>query len=130
MPLIEIINITLLAFSVGLLALMGISYLVYRYRETIQKPLVQDPNTKMQFIPKEIKSIQKPLVTTEIKTKGVSRYQIIKTYNQSPPLEKKQNNTTDKFLVVNKNIASKNTASLRKTHSPKFIYLVTSPSNR
>ncbi|BDQ02542.1 hypothetical protein [Ignavibacterium sp.] len=125
MPLIEIINITLLAFSVGLLALMGISYLVYRYRESSNKSVKQNVNDNLKLIPKEIKEIEKPTVTTEKKSTSVSRYQIIKTYTQSVPLEKKTTNAAEKFLVVNKNISS-----LRKTHSPKFIYLVTSPSNR
>lgn len=125
MPLIEIINITLLAFSVGLLALMGISYLVYRYRETYPKPIKQNSDKNLKLIPKEIITTEKPVVAIERKTPSVSKYQIIKTYTQSRPLENRVSDTTEKFLVINKNVPA-----LRKTHSPKFIYLVTSPSNR
>ncbi|MFN3693398.1 MAG: hypothetical protein ACK4UV_00190 [Ignavibacterium sp.] len=125
MPLIEIINITLLAFSVGLLALMGISYLVYRYRESVQKPVIENSNAKEQLITKEIKTTEKQSEPAQVKNNIVLRYQIVKTYSQSIPFEKKQKIEAEKFLVVNKNIPS-----LRKTHSPKFIYLVSSPSNR
>lgn len=125
MPLIEIINITLLAFSIGLLALMGISYLIYRFRETYQSPVKQNNKTIVQLLPKEIKSTEKTQTLQDKKPLEVFRYQIIKTYTQSIPFERRSSNTTEKFLVVNKNVPS-----LRKTHSPKFIYLVTSPSNR
>ncbi len=127
MPLIEIINITLLAFSVGILALMGISYLVYRYRETSQKELTKNPikQEKVDLIPKEIKAHEKPVRTYTVTNKIISKYQIIRTYDPSVPTGKNPNHITEKFLVVN-NIS----ASSKKTHSPKFIYLVSSTSNR
>lgn len=121
MPLIEIINITLLAFSLGLLALMGISYLVYRFRDlkrnSIQSSIRQN---SIRITSNEIKVAEKQNLNPGKQTKKVSRYQLVKTYSQSQSSEPKFQ-ITDKFVVINKTAPS-----IRKTHSPKFIYLVTS----
>lgn len=125
MPLIEIINITLLAFSVGLLALMGISYLIYRYRDINYKSNDNSKQVPIKILTKEISAATNtsaPLVNKNIK--NVSRYQIVKTYSQSKVFESKTQ-TAEKFVIVNKTAPA-----LRKTHSPKFIYLVTSPANK
>lgn len=124
MPLIEIINITLLAFSVGLLALMGISYLVYRYRETSQKKVSHSEQIPVKITPKIIKVPSSVESNEKIHSKKISRYQIIKTYSQTRNLETKTP-LTEKFIVINKTAPS-----LKRTHSPKFIYLVTSTSNK
>jgi hypothetical protein len=124
LPLIEIINITLLAFSVGLLALMGISYLVYRYRETSQKKVSHSEQIPVKITPKIIKVPSSVESNEKIHSKKISRYQIIKTYSQTRNLETKTP-LTEKFIVINKTAPS-----LKRTHSPKFIYLVTSTSNK
>lgn len=124
MPLIEIINITLLAFSVGLLALMGISYLVYRYRESSQKKVSHSEQIPVKITPKVIKVPYSVESNEKLHSKKISRYQIIKTYSQTRNLETKTP-LTEKFIVINKTAPS-----LKRTHSPKFIYLVTSTSNK
>jgi len=124
LPLIEIINITLLAFSVGLLALMGISYLVYRYRESSQKKVSHSEQIPVKVTPKVIKVPYGVESNEKIHSKKISRYQIIKTYSQTRNLETKTP-LTEKFVVINKTAPS-----LKRTHSPKFIYLVTSTSNK
>lgn len=124
MPLIEIINITLLAFAVGLLALMGISYLVYRYRESNQKQASHSEQKTVKITPKEIKALNSSESDDKKSSKKVSRYQIIKTYSQARNLETKTP-ITEKFIVINKTAPS-----LKRTHSPKYIYLVTSTSNK
>jgi len=124
LPLIEIINITLLAFSVGLLALMGISYLVYRYRESNQKQASHSEQKTVKITPKEIKVLNSSESDDKKSFKKVSRYQIIKTYSQTRNLETKTP-ITEKFIVINKTAPS-----LKRTHSPKYIYLVTSTANK
>lgn len=124
MPLIEIINITLLAFSVGLLALMGISYLVYRYRESNQKQASHFEQKTVKITPKEIKVLNSSESDDKKSFKKVSRYQIIKTYSQTRNLETKTP-IIEKFIVINKTAPS-----LKRTHSPKYIYLVTSTANK
>lgn len=124
MPLIEIINITLLAFSVGLLALMGISYLVYRYRDSNYKQASYSEQNLVKIAPKEIKVQDSSESNDKKSTKKVSRYQIINTYSRTKNFQTKTP-TTEKFIVINKTAPS-----LKKTHSPKFIYLVTSTANK
>jgi hypothetical protein len=124
LPLIEIINITLLAFSVGILALMGISYLVYRYRESNQKQAGYSEQKTVKISPKEIKVLNSSVSEDKKSTKNVSRYQIIKTYSQTRNLETKTP-LTEKFIVINKTAPS-----LKRTHTPKYIYLVTSTANK
>ncbi|MBI5661375.1 MULTISPECIES: hypothetical protein [Ignavibacterium] len=114
MPLIEIINITLLAFSVGLLALMGISYLVYRYRESTNHPEIQN-----QIKPKDILITEKKVLQVEFNPDNNFRYPSDRSNLKQPHVQK------EKYSVINKNIPS-----LRKTHSPKVISLVTSSSKK
>lgn len=123
MPLIEIINITLLAFSVGLLALVVISYLIYRYRDTNYKSNNNSKQVPIRISTKEITATNPSASFVSKNTKNVPRYQIVKTYSQSKVFESKIQ-TADKFVIVNKTAPA-----LRRTHSPKFIYLVTSPAN-
>lgn len=113
MPLIEIINITLLAFSVGLLSLMGISYLVYRYKESSHQKSIYKENISFQVTPKENIKLDIQTLEDELKSKNNTAFYLAKTYFIQPTLNK------EKFSVVNKNIPS-----LKRTHSPKFIYLV------
>ena len=124
MPLIEIINITLLAFSVGLLALMGISYLVYRYRDSNYMQANYSEQNLVKITPKEIKVSDSSESNYRKSQKKVSKYQIINTYSRTKNFETKTP-TTEKFIVINKTVPS-----LKKTHSPKFIYLVTSTPNK
>lgn len=124
MPLIEIINITLLAFSVGLLALMGISYLIYRYRDSNYKQASYSEQNLVKITPKEIKVPVSSESNDKKSSKKVSRYQIINTYYQTKNFKTKTP-ATEKFIVINKTAPS-----LKKTHSPKFIYLVTSTANK
>ncbi len=125
MPLIEIINITIFAFSIGLLALIGISYLVYRYRETTKKTVDQINKSKEQLFHQDITSVESSTNSNTKKTKSIPRYQIIKTYTHSSIPENNKETTAEKFFVVNRNLPS-----IKRTHSPKTIYLVTSPSKR
>lgn len=125
MPLIEIINITILAFSIGLLALIGISYLVYRYRETTKKTVDQINKSKEQLFPQGIARVESSTNSSTKTTKSIPRYQIIKTYTHSSIPENNKETTAEKYFVVNRNLPS-----IKRTHSPKIIYLVTSPSRR
>ncbi|MGQ9797731.1 MAG: hypothetical protein ACUVRG_00315 [Ignavibacterium sp.] len=124
MPLIEIINITLLAFSVGLLALMGISYLVYRYRDSNYKQASYSKQNLVKITSKEIKVSDSSKSNNKKSPRKVSRYQIVNTYSRTKNFETKTP-ATEKFIVINKTAPS-----LKKTHSPKFIYLVTSTVNK
>lgn len=123
MPLIEIINITLFSFTLGLLALMGISYLIYRYRDFSIKPVAEATQTKKFIPPKEFKVIE---LNTSDQLKSIekkSKYQIIKSLSQE--IQASENNRLEKFTVVNKNI------NPRKIHSPKVIHIFPSlPHNQ
>lgn len=118
MPLIEIINITLLAFSVGLLALMGISYLVYRYKESSNQHSTEYENSIIHNKPKEFIISDNQISNIELHTQKKASFQLLKTQSNNSIFQQ------DKFLVVNKNVPS-----LRKTHSPKFIHLVNYSEN-
>lgn len=103
---------------------MGISYLVYLFRESNHKQASYSEHNTVKIIPKEIK-VSDSFDSNNLKSiKKVSRYQIIKTFSQTRNFETKTP-VTEKFIVINKTAPY-----LKKTHSPKFIYLVTSTDNK
>lgn len=120
MPLIEIINITLLSLSVGLLGLMGISYFIYRYRDFNLKRIQKTTPERKILPPKEYKTLEIPPIVRDNRTNRTSKFQIVKTYSQKYNSDK--SDSVEKFIVVNKNIPSP------KNHSPKVIYIVSSSS--
>lgn len=123
MPLIEIINITLLSFTLGLLALMGISYLIYRYRDLGIKPIRKADQTNKITSPKEFKVLELSVSDQIISRQKKSRYEIVKTLSKEIHSDKKKE--AEKFTVVNKNITPK------KIHSPKIIHIFHSiPQNQ
>lgn len=103
---------------------MGISYLIYRYRDSNYKQANYSEQNLVKITPKEIKVSDSSEMNHKKSSKKVSRYQIINTYSQTKNFETKTP-ATEKFVVINKTAPS-----LKKTHSPKFIYLVTSTANK
>lgn len=103
---------------------MEISYLVYRYRDSNYKQANFSEQNLVKITPKEIKVSDNSESNNKKSPRKVSRYQIVNTYSRTKNFETKLP-TTEKFIVINKTAPS-----LKKTHSPKFIYLVTSSANK
>lgn len=116
LPLIEIIHITLLLFSIGMIAFIGLSYLAYRTRVTYLgnkskeiRPIIFEEEKQLQ--PLELPTEKK---TTSIKSKFevVNRDKANNLISNDPQVF-----LNEKFKVINPN------PHKSKVHSPKFLFI-------